>query len=171
MKNLLSIVLSVVISSLVAWLIVTETQQKVAFARMPEVFQEFQLTQELEAKLNNVKGARKAILDSLELEIRVMSTQLNERKANPVVEDSIRRMLKVFNLKNEQFSSDNEVQASTYNQQIWQQINDYVKEFQESEDIDVLLGAKGDGSVMAGKSTLDVTDELIEFINLKYQGK
>ena len=53
---------------------------------------------------------------------------------------------------------------------VWNRLNDYIKEYGLSNNLKIIIGAVGNGNIMYGKESLDITDELIHFSNSKYEG-
>jgi outer membrane protein len=58
-----------------------------------------------------------------------------------------------------------------YSDEIWKQINHYIKEYGKDKHYDFIYGATGTGSLMYADSTLDLTVPLVKYINEKYAGK
>ena len=69
----------------------------------------------------------------------------------------------------EEFKEMNSKQLSDFDKQIFSQLNSYVKDFGEDNSYDVILGANGNGSVMYGRKSINLSDEVIKYINAKYQ--
>ena len=78
---------------------------------------------------------------------------------------------KQYLFKEEQVKNSNEQSAKRYNEQIWNQLNAYVKEFAQEKKYEMVLGTSGDGNVMYAAAELDVTDVAITFVNKKYKDK
>lgn len=55
-------------------------------------------------------------------------------------------------------------------QGIWNRINGYIKEYGETHDIKIILGTNGAGNVMFAKESIDITKDVLEFSNRKYEG-
>ncbi len=51
---------------------------------------------------------------------------------------------------------------------IWDRLNPLMQEFGENKGLQIMIGATGSGTVLYGSKKNDVTDELIQFINTKY---
>ena len=76
-----------------------------------------------------------------------------------------------FMMRQQQLTGDQEAQTKQYNDQIFKQINQYVQDLRKEKKYDVVLGASGNGAVMAADEKYDITPELVEYMNQKYQGK
>lgn len=56
-------------------------------------------------------------------------------------------------------------------QQVWNRLNVYIKEYGLKNDFTYIFGTQGGGNVMYAKEALDVTEELLEYVNAKYEGE
>jgi len=58
-----------------------------------------------------------------------------------------------------------------YNLKIWDKLNTYIKEFGRENNYSIIFGTSGNGNIMYAEEGIDVTKELIEYCNRKYNGK
>ena len=56
-------------------------------------------------------------------------------------------------------------------EQVWARMNPLINEFSKERHLKLLVGATGTGTLLYGDSTLDMTNQLIEYINKKYENK
>lgn len=137
-------------------------KDKIVYVDNIELFSNFKMKTELEKKYKQVESIRKSILDSLYNEIRIFGSDNNE---------ALVQMKRQFLIKKETFDKENAETMDQYNKEIWEQINEYTKQFGDENGYDYVLGANGQGVLMYAKSTKNVTKELSEYINQKYNGK
>lgn len=151
--------------------IALKPSNKIVWINTTTVFNEFVLKKELESKFTLVEMERKRLIDSLELELNVLSkTFQSQGKVNNDDMKKFQSKREYFLLKKEQFEADNENMRESYNQQIYTQLNQYVKDFGTTNGYEYVLGAEGSGAVMFAVEKNDVTKEVISFINKKYKG-
>jgi outer membrane protein len=145
---------------------------KVAYINNAEVYNEFVLKKELESKLNSTRNTRKAVLDSMMLSLQVHSRKLeaDKVKMNDPGVQQFEVAKQEFMAKEQQFSEDNERMAQQYTEQIWKQINQYVQDYAKANGYTFVLGAVGDGALMYGEEQHNITKEVTEYINTKYNG-
>ncbi len=55
-------------------------------------------------------------------------------------------------------------------QTIWNRMNGYIKEYGDTHNLTVILGTTGAGNVMFAKESIDITQDVLEFSNRKYEG-
>lgn len=61
--------------------------------------------------------------------------------------------------------------SSHMTQKVWDRLNKYVKEYSESTDIKILVGGQGTGNVMFVDESIDITNDLLTYVNENYEGK
>ena len=59
--------------------------------------------------------------------------------------------------------------SSRYTADIWKRINHYVSDYGKTEGYDFIFGATGDGGLMYANDVNDITDEVILYLNKKYE--
>lgn len=60
--------------------------------------------------------------------------------------------------------------SQKYTENIWQNLNQYVADYAKEKDLDVVFGANGSGVLMYADSMLNKTDEVVQYVNSKYEG-
>lgn len=160
-----------ILLSISLYLLYSGDKAKTAFVKNSDLYNEFDLKKELETKLATVKNHRKVILDSLVTQLKMASTELQFSKVQDEKEIKKFEIQKqAYMAKQQEFEEDTDRLAEQYSAQIWKQINQYVTDFGKEQGYTYIYGASGDGALMYAKEDLDLTKELIVYINLKYKG-
>jgi outer membrane protein len=142
---------------------------KAGYIDNAQIYNSFTLKKELEAKLNTIKMARKSLLDSMIVDLESMAekTQLqNDRKLNEQFEILKEQYLQ----KKQQFEEDNEALADQYTQQIWKQLNQYIKDYGQKNNYKIIFGTAGEGNLMYVEQGMDLTEEISVYVNKRYEG-
>ena len=174
MKNNIQSLLLIVLIALCGYLTIrveSVSNNKSAYFQSLKVFEGFKLQQELSSQFENDVADQKMKLDSLELQLRILYNEA-DKSENPE-----EKLLMTINFLQEKyiktksdFQEKNTVQADQYNQQVWKQINQYIEEYGRLNSYTYIFGAQGDGGIMYADTVNDITDEIIIYINNKYQG-
>jgi outer membrane protein len=138
-------------------------QKKVGYVRADVLFSDFKMTKELKEGYENAFNARTNILDSMMLELKKVSLQKDKAQTQQAME-------KDYWEKKDLFVEQNEEMTRKYDEQVWLRINQYVKAFSEKEKYDLIMGANGSGSLMYGAPNLDITQQVLEYMNTSYEG-
>lgn len=56
------------------------------------------------------------------------------------------------------------------NQNVWTRLNDYIKQYAETNNLKIILGTSGNGNVMYAEESIDITNQIIIFSNQRYEG-
>ena len=64
-----------------------------------------------------------------------------------------------------------EVMAKQYTDQIWEQLNQYIKDFGTQHKYKFIFGSRGDGNLMYAEEQDNITSEVLTYVNERYQGK
>ena len=161
------IALCVSVASLV---LVFRKDQKTVFVNIETVYNEFAMKKELELKFDNVTAMRQRILDSLKLELNVLSQRITSRNDLTNMQAfQIKRQ--EYALKEQSFAESTQQTNDQYKSQIWKQLSQYIGEFGKKNNYKYILGLDGKSSVLYGDATEDVTKELEEHVNALYKGE
>jgi len=143
--------------------------QSYVYVQNDRVFHEFKLTVEYQSKLEKIRQQRALVLDSVETSIRQEQARLS--KDSPAEElQAYQGKLMEYEALGKRFSEQNSSLSSQYDAIIWKQLDAYIKEYGKSKGYDIILGTNGTGNVMYADDALDATEELMEYINQKYDG-
>src|ERR1700740_979976 len=104
--------------------------QKIGWISLPEVFNKFEYKSELEKKFKLSEEARKKIVDSLEMNVKITYKTIQAlQKADPELNAKFELQRETFMQKKEQLESENLNMRNDFNAQILNQLNQYVKDF------------------------------------------
>ena len=138
------------------------TSTKMAYFLSQKVFNEFEGTKVLQKNAAAIEGKQKALLDSL-----AMSITLLEAKGATARGD-VGKAKRNYQALYQQFAEQDVRLSKDFKNQSWSQINQYVTEFGKERKYQIILGANGDGNLMFADSTLDISKEIIAYLNQRY---
>jgi outer membrane protein len=119
-----------------------------------KVFQGFKGTVELNGRMETVRKSNKKLIDSLEL---------LTNKAPSLLE----RIRQIKSEKQEQ----ERVLAEQYTSELWSVLNKNIEEYGKEKGYEFIFGASGNGSLMYGGESMNITQDVIEYVNKKYDAK
>lgn len=138
------------------WLYSIEKKQ-VVYADAIELFNEYQFKKDLEQTSESKLIQMKNELDSLVIYYK-------SDTAN-------REVLRVIQRKEAEASELYSRINDNINKQVWDRLNPLIQEYGKENNIKLLIGANGMGTVLYASDKRNVTKELINYINAKYAGK
>jgi len=127
-----------------------------------ELFNGFNMSKDL-AKINNQKiTGQKKKLDSLYAIYTIFKEQKNEEKQLEL-ERQLRKEDQELRKINEHFSKE-------VSQQVWNRLNQYIKEYGQQNELKIILGTQGNGNIMYTEEGINITTEVLHYVNTKYEG-
>jgi len=147
-----SIALTVLVLAIASWQFF-QKREKNAFLYNQKVFAGFKGTELLTAKLERQKATDKQLLDSLS---KLVSQGREDIRA-------------IYSSKYTELATAEQQLSDRYTADIWKQINDGVAAFGKERKYSYIFGASGDGSLMYADEAEDITEELIVFLNNRYE--
>ncbi|MEM6801397.1 MAG: OmpH family outer membrane protein [Bacteroidota bacterium] len=139
-------------------------QDKFAHINTEKVFNSFSLTQEYQSRISNLSQSRKSILENLQL-------RLQDMESRNVSQDSLQMAFEQLRDKEESFAADEQREIQQYNEQVLTQLKQYIQDFCEEKGYTYLFGSGESGNLLGANPEVEVTEELIAFINQKYRGE
>lgn len=143
----------------------------VAVVDMQTVFDQFDYTKELKSEFEEKNQKMKISLDSMYQELVILNNHLSQSKDEDLA--------KVFATKeaiyNRQLAA-NQKQAeesmNTSDEKILNQINQYLTDYSKANHLDLILGKQSaDYSVIYAGEVLNHTEEVVEYINKRYNNE
>jgi outer membrane protein len=124
-----------------------------------KLFENFAMTKEVKQRGENEFNRRK-------LEIENLYTKLNI-----TTDEKSRRQIfeKIVKAKND-LDAFNQAFINEESNKIWVRINNYTQLFSNTQKYKLIVGSEGKETVLFGDPALDVTNQLVAFMNKKYEG-
>jgi|TARA_R110000782_G_scaffold270485_1_gene371938 outer membrane protein len=168
------VVLAIVIGSFAVWnsFQLKTSIETTAFVNLTVLFDRFEMKKEFEAKLKNDLSQKQNELDSLLFQLQGLNNKLSSTEKNN--DEDIMRFQQMQNYYIQQKKSVEEysyTKTQQYDSQILEQLTQYVKDYGEQKKYDYIYGLNNNGNLMYAKEQKDITEEVLTFINDKYQGK
>ncbi len=149
----------------------TRLSPKTAFVDLTKVYNEFLLKQELEQQLLDLDRSAQYHIDSLEARINVMVEDFGDlSKISKADQEAFQNLQREHAITQQTLKDQKEGMAVEADEKIWRQLNQYVGDFSDKENYDYILGSTGAGNIMGGSDRFNVTDQVIQYVNNRYNG-
>lgn len=79
-------------------------------------------------------------------------------------------LMKEYVVLKQNFEQYNQQFAFEESQKIWKRLDSYISDFSSEKKYKLIIGSEKKGDVLYGDEKLDITNELINFVNSKYEG-
>jgi outer membrane protein len=134
--------------------------EEVVYVDNMKIFDGFNMTKEMKKVGEKEFITRKAILDSLYAKLQSNTISEAEKKA----------MMPQFIQGKEEFEQFNQNFALQETEKIWKRINSYVTEFSSENSYKIIIGSENKRDVLYANEKVDITNDLIYYLNKKYEG-
>lgn len=141
------------------------------FVRTVDLFDAFELKKKLSSDFQNIERKRKGVLDSLKIQLLSLESRIKTDlgEGQQLMAEHELRYEEYARLK-EQFSTEHTELEGKYNDMVWTQLNQYISDYGEENNVKMIFGASGAGNLMYSEPGLDLTDDLITYSNNRYSG-
>jgi outer membrane protein len=144
---------------------------KLAYIELSKVFSGFEMTKEYKKKLEAVVSSRKAITDSIEFGLKAKALKIgSSSNATDTQLYAYEGEKQLYLQKRKQFEEDNMAMKQQYDGEIYKQLNQYVKEYGDKHGYAYIFGAEGSGVLMYANQGNNISDDLLKYINERYNG-
>jgi outer membrane protein len=118
------------------------------------------MTKELKLSGEKEFNSQKTHLDSLYLKLQSSEISPQEKKI----------LMQEFIQKKEELEQFNQIFASEQYSKIWARIKSYTSEFSKENKYKLIIGSENKSNVLFADEDIDVTNDLLTYINKKYEG-
>ena len=175
-KLLLLIIIVLVVISLAGNIYLLASQPRLGYVRSYDLVEKYQGTQEARAKFEQKKTTLMANVDSLKLTFekdriaylsgaRAMTSAQRRGREESLGRQQSQIVQYSAAVEEQIAQEDNDKMAP-----VLAQINTCVEEYAKEKDFDFIFGTTLSGSLLYGKNSIDVTDDILQNLNAKYKG-
>lgn len=132
--------------------------KSVVYVDKVKLFEGFKMTKEMKSIGEKEFEKKRLSVDSLYAVIQKESQQANSR------------LVQEFVQKRDELDQFNQTFAIEESSKIWKRINSYVKEFSQENGYKIVVGSQDNNEVLYADEKIDVTSQLLMYINKKYEG-
>lgn len=173
-KNIIGICTLLVATAALTMSVINYTvRPKSAYVDLGTVYNEFVLKQDLETKLTDVTTLRQAQLDSLKLELTTLGRNYQvetDEALKKELENQYLTKRQEYLMKENSYAEETERLTAEYDEQIWKQINQYVRDYGAKHGYNYIYGAEGSGSLMYGSDSENITEDIVGYVNESFKG-
>jgi len=137
------------------------TAQDIAYVDNIKLFNEFNMTKDIKAIEEKKMTTIKTELDS----IYAIYQSLKNKTDNQA-----KQLESQLNAKSQTLKTVQDNYTNNLSQQVWSRLNDYIKTYATENKTKIILGTSGNGNLMHGEESLDITASILHYSNNKYEG-
>lgn len=145
-------------------------ERKTAYAVTNQLYDGFDMKRELETKYVSIQQYRQAELDSLKISLNILVSRIETDQENQGLLQEYQVKYREFEMKENQYLEANQAMDKQYNEQILQQLNQYIKDYGRKHGYTYIYGTQGSSNLLYADDSEDITEELINYCNSQYKG-
>lgn len=156
------VVIALLIGALTTYLFFALFSEKRAIVYVDSVklFEGFKMTNEMKRVGEKEFNDRKLVLDNLYSSLQGSSVSVLQKK----------ELMQQFIQGKEELEQFNQTFASEQTQKIWSRIRSYTSEFSKDQNYQLIVGSDNKQMVLFADEKIDVTNDLLTYLNKKYEG-
>nr|WP_281310768.1 OmpH family outer membrane protein [Flavobacterium flavigenum] len=125
-----------------------------------KLFDNFNMTKELKNSGEKEFNLKKTTVDSLYAKLQSPEISPSEKKL----------LMQQFVQQKEELEQFNQYFAAEQSSKIWARIKSYSSEFSKENKYQLIIGSESKTNVLFADENIDVTNDLLTYINKKYEG-
>lgn len=160
--NLLFIFNVLLIGLLVTYFVfrILEPYKKIVYVDNNKLFEGFTMTKEMKRVGEKEFNARKIGLDLLYTKLQ----------SQTILEGDKKTIMQQFIRGKEELEQFNQSFATEESSKIWSRIHGYTADFSQENKYQLIIGSQNKQAVLFADENVDVTNELLTYLNKKYEG-
>ncbi|MDX6191321.1 OmpH family outer membrane protein [Flavobacterium sp. Fl-318] len=137
-----------------------KSNKEIVYVDSVKLFDGFVMTKEMKKVGEKEFNSRKAVLDNLYATLQ-----------NPETSEAVKaQLMQEFVRGKEEFHQFEQAFISEESSKIWKRIKSYSSEFSKDKDYKLIIGSNSQSNVLFADDEIDVTDDLLIYLNKKYEG-
>jgi outer membrane protein len=156
---LLPTILSALALLIALFLFFKSSSNDVYYVDSRQLFQEFKMTKEVKKNGELIIQRLSYSVDSLQTAITLAENDLLKE-----------RLFQMMISKKDEIDDFNSSYIVVEQEKIWKRIESYVKDYPKINEAKIILGSQNYGDVLYVDSKTDITKDLLNYINKRYEG-
>lgn len=136
-------------------------KEELAYIDNIRLFNGFNMTRDIKA-IEEVKINEKV----KELDSLYVTFQSSKDKENLV----LKNLQQQIALKSKSLQEFQDNYSHNLSNSVWERLNEYIKEYAEDNHLKIVFGTSGNGNIMYAHDSKDITNQILEYSNKKYEG-
>ena len=151
----------------------TRHSKMTAYINTEQVYNSFDLKKKKESQLKATEQIRQGMLDSMKLQLDMMYShmQAKQETKDTLLINVFTNLRDTYFKRQEEFKQANEALAQQYTNEIWSQLNQYMKDYGHTKGYQYIFGANGDGALLFADDAVNITEDVKGYVNDRYKGQ
>ncbi len=161
LKLLLASLATILFSAAISYGVVEHRIKKIAMVDAVKLFNAYKMKADLEHDAKGVLNLISGKVDSLEKEIKLVELSKDEGKK--------KELMQYYGFYRSKYEDEYKKSNQIINEEVWKRLNPLLDEYGKQHKYNLIMGANGMGSILYNDSFYDITQEIINYVNNKYE--
>lgn len=161
-RTTLIVCINLLITAATLWAYHQWQKPRIGWVNITLLYNDFGLKKDMEKKLEQEKAVFQHKLDSVREQATAEAAGGNAK--------AYARQSEVWQNLKQYYDADISNRRTEYQTQIFNQLNQYVKDYALANNYRIILGANGEGSLMYADEQMDITEKIKAYANQRYSG-
>ena len=137
-----------------------KSNKEIVYVDTVKLFDGFVMTKEMKRVGEKEFNSRKLFLDNLYSNLQSPTTSASEKKG----------LMQQFIQGKEELEQFNQTFATEQTAKIWSRIRSYTSEFSKEKNYQLIVGSDNKQTILFADENIDITNDLLTYLNKKYEG-
>ena len=144
-----------------------------AYVEIGILYDQFQMTDDYDKEFFSSESQKAYEIDSLKMELTKVEKLYGMATANdkPALQNQYDALFLKIKELDGIYQNSNQMLKQQMNTEIFNKINEYMKEYGEEKGYSIIWGANGNGNIMYGEEGKNITEDVLKYINEKYENE
>lgn len=149
--------------SAIVYVISVYQQKRIAVIDIIRLVNEFKMKEELEVHHSRSLDSYQSAADSLK---RLLQTKSQDES---IPKDQLQELYTMYMRSQQEFDINFERSNGEINEQVWKRLNPLLDDYGKKENLRLIIGANGMGTVLYNNDFYDHTNAVIKYVNSRYE--
>lgn len=145
-----------------------KNSRRIAYIDNYKVFDAFDYKKIQDTALYDIEQKVSLEIDSLTRELNKVRSMLSQDAKSEELLLRYNSLKKEYSAARQNAEKVIKSESTRLTNEVYKKLNEYIDEFGKMKSLDIVLGSDGTGSVMYVDSTINITDEVIKYVNKRF---
>lgn len=139
-------------------------EEPIRYINTASLYSSFTLTKQLLADFSSKAKGEENTIDSLLVRLNYFQKDEAHKKEYLQLQQELSNKQVIYRKWAE-------ASAREIEQVVWKQLNQYLRNYGKAHAYSIILGTQGNGNILYTKEGLEITEDVIKFVNQQYEGR
>lgn len=161
MRSIVTSAILCLVTGLIVYGLVIRLNRKTAVVDAVKLFNGYNMKKDLEGQVKGKLEFLSKQMDSVQNKWRMVSAAKEQ--------DSAKMLSTIYGMLKQKLQDEYTQSNKMINTEVWKRLNPLIESYGKKHGLHLIIGANGMGTVLYEDNYYDMTDDLIKYVNSKYE--